>query len=291
MLAHWRSGLDYFTVSDRIPLEKPILSTAELPFTEGYPMSIMNRLNRIIRSNVSDLRGDTGPDSIDQLLSEMESSLRDAKRQAMILRRQEKKLLAEIRAHRESAEQWEDRAMMALKRQQEDLARDALVVRNEALEQAAELREELEEQRGHAEDINRAIQALEMKMAGARGKARNAGSAGGRVTQRARSSESAWDAEFRRRVEGQGAAAPGSYSADDDASEFQDERLFREVDRMGSKIDAFEAGVEAMRELSDEDLFDPGRSKLDARFRELERRRQNDASRDDLAALKKKFED
>ncbi|AWV89852.1 PspA/IM30 family protein [Bradymonas sediminis] len=256
-------------------------------------MSIMNRLNRIIRSNVSDLRGDTGPDSIDKLLSEMESSLRDAKRQAMILRRQEKKLLAEIRAHRESAEQWEDRAMMALKRQQEDLARDALAVRNEALEQAAELREELEAQRVHAEDINRAIQALEMKMAGARGKARNAGNAraGGRVTQRPRSSESAWDAEFRRRVEGQGAAAPSSYSADDDASDFQDERLFREVDRMGSKIDAFEAGVEAMRELSDEELFDPGRSKLDARFRELERRRQRDTDRDDLAALKKKFED
>lgn len=262
-------------------------------------MSIMNRLNRIIRSNVSDLRGDSGPDSINKLIAEMESSLRDAKRQAVILRRQEKKILNEIRAHRDSAEQWEERAMMALKRQQEDLARDALQVRNEALDQAADLREELDAQRVHADDINSAIQALEMKMAGARGRARNTGNArrSGRMSGRARSSESAWDAEFRRRVEGQGDAAPRSYADprgfadEDDASDFQDDRLFREVDRMGSKIDEFEAGVEAMRELSDENLRDPGRSKLDARFRELERRRQKDAGRDDLAALKKKFED
>jgi len=261
-------------------------------------MSIMNRLNRIIRANVSDLRGGSGPDSIEKLFAEMESSLRDAKRQAMILRRQEKKLLDEIRAHRASAEQWEERAMMALKRQQEDLARDALAVRNDALEQAAQLREELDAQRVHADDINSAIQALEMKMSGARAKARNEGNMrhSGRVSGRARSSESAWDAEFRRRVEGQGDPAPRDYidssrGADFQADHLQDDRLFREIDRMGSKIDAYEADVEAMRELSDANLRDPGRSRLDARFRELEQRRQSDAGRDDLAALKKKFED
>lgn len=256
-------------------------------------MSIMNRLNRIIRSNVSDLRGDSRPDSIEKVIGEMESSLRDAKRQALILRRQEKKLLAEIREHRDSAEQWEDRAMMALKRQEEDLARDALKVRNDALEQAAELREELEDQRVHADDINSAIRALEMKLEGTRGKFRSGRnpSRSSRVSTRPRSSESAWDAEFRRRTEGQGETGSASYAGADDDGDFHDERLFREVDRMGSKIDEFEAGVEATRELNDANLRDPRRSKLDARFRDLEERRKSDAGRDDLAALKKKFED
>lgn len=262
-------------------------------------MSIMNRLNRIIRANVSDLRGGSGPDSIEKLFAEMESSLRDARRQAMVLRRQEKKLLDEIREHRASAEQWEERAMMALKREQEDLARDALAMRNDALEQAAQLREELDAQRVHADDINSAIQALEMKMSGARAKARNTGSLrhSGRVS--ARSSESAWDAEFRRRVEGHGSPAArdsfdgrrGAGAASSQHDHFGDDRLFREIDRMSSKIDAYEADVEAMRELNDLNLQDPGRAKLDARFRELEQRRRSDAGRDDLAALKKKFED
>jgi phage shock protein A len=258
------------------------------------PMSIMNRLNRIIRSNVSDLRGESRSESIDQVLGEMETSLRDARRQAVILRRQEKKLVAAIREQRDKADQWEDRAMMALKQGEEDLARDALKVRNEALERASSLREELDDQRVYAQDIDSAIQALEMKLEGTRGKFGSLGSSrrAGRASSRTRSDEGAWDAEFRRRVEGND--APGAADEDRGGAGFHDERLFREVDRMGSKINEFEAEVEAMRELSDENLRDPGRSRLDERFRELERRRRSerdDSGHDDLADLKKKFED
>lgn len=266
-------------------------------------MSILNRLNRIIRSNVSDLRNAGQSSSIDSALGEMESSLKEARRQKVKLRQQEKKLVAAIRQQRDKADQWEERAMMALKQDEEDLARDALAVRNEALDKAAELREELEEHRMYLQDIESALEALEMKLEGTRGRLRASGGPS-RKPQRIRN-ESAWDAEFRRRVGDRGGDAGPSRSRSEGSSSFEDSRLFDEMDRMGAKIDAYEAEVEAMRELSDDNLRDPGRRRLEERFRNLEDRdgrgerdRKSDRGRsrdsgdsDDLADLKKKFED
>ncbi len=254
-------------------------------------MSILNRLNRIIRSNVNDLRSGSHPDSLNQVLGEMESSLKEARRQKVVLRKQEAKLVAAIRQQRDKADQWEDRAMMALKKGEEDLARDALVVRNEALDEAAKLRDELEEHRMYLQDIDSALEALEMKLEGTRGRLRASSTTAARPPRSLRD-ERDWDAEFRRRVEDRGASAPRSTPT---RGAFEDDHLFDEIDRMGSKIDAFEAEVEAMRELSDDNLGDPGRRRLEERFRRLEQhdrpRRSRDDSGDDLADLKRKFED
>ncbi len=265
-------------------------------------MSILNRLNRIIRSNVSDLRNAGQSSSLDQALGEMESSLKDARRQKAKLRQDEKRLVAAIRQQRDKADQWEERAMMALKQGEEDLARDALAVRNEALDKAAALREDLEEHRMYLQDIESALEALEMKLEGTRGRLRASGPSS-RRPQRIRD-ESDWDAEFRRRVGVKGGATRTTAPRDSDVSERErrdytrDDRLFDEMNRMGSKIDAFEAEVEAMRELSDDNLRDPGRRRLEERFRRLENRdgdergeKRRGDSGDDLADLKKKFED
>lgn len=280
-------------------------------------MSILNRLNRIIRSNVSDLRQAGQSSSLEGALGEMESSLKDARRQKAKLRQDEKRLVAAIRQQRDKADGWEDRAMMALKQGEEDLARDALAVRNEALDKAAGLREKLEEHRMYLQDIESALEALEMKLEGTRGKLRASGSSSGR-SRRIRE-ESDWDAEFRRRVgdkrggeESSRRANSSSSSASSEpgyteGSYTEDDRLFNEMDRMGAKIDAFEAEVEAMRELSDDNLRDPGRRRLEERFRNLEdrerggrgdrdqrnrdQRNRDQGPSDDLADLKKKFED
>jgi phage shock protein A len=263
-------------------------------------MSILNRLNRIIRSNISDLRTSGASGSIDRVLGEMETSLKDARRQRVKLRAQEKKIVAAIRQARDKADQWEDRAMMALRRDEEDLARDALVVRNEALDEAAGLRDELDELRMYLQDIESALEALEMKLEGTRGRIQATEPT--RAPRRVRG-ESDWDAEFRRRVQQRDGDTDGEARTTRPRSsagrDFGDERLFDEMDRMSSKVDAYEAEVEAMRELSDDNLRDPGRSRLEERFRNLEgkedldrlKRRQKDGERDDLADLKKKFED
>lgn len=283
-------------------------------------MSILNRLNRIIRSNVTDIRTGGQSGSIDRAVGEMETSLKEARRQRARLRQQEKKLIAAIRRSRDKADEWEERAMMALKRNAEDLARDALIARNDALDEAARLREELEEQRRYMQDIESALEALEMKLEGTRSKLR--ASSPSRSSRRI-SDESEWDAEFRRRVQGRSGDSGGSGASSGPSSErrrqagirsrsyeseesFDTDKIFSEMDRMGSKIDEYTAEVEAMRELSDENLRDPGRTRLEERFRDLEGRSQTrelkdraeredrgdyDRDRDNLADLKKKFED
>lgn len=281
-------------------------------------MSILDRLNLLIRSNFNESsRSERG--GVRSNLREVETSLRDAKRQQAELRRGERQIIEQIRSEREKADQWEDRAMLALRNGDEDLAREALVVKNKAMVESRRLRDQLDEHRAYMQDIARALEALEHKLEGTRGKMRAASSRqnGSRPSLR---NESAWDAELRRRMEAreQGAAAPAPESratprsssptpADFVTDEtFDTTRSMREFDRMSSKIDSMEADIEAMRELSDiGNSLDPRRAELDAIFSRLEDRksrgesssaprntpRKNEGDRDDLADLKRKFQE
>ena len=133
-------------------------------------MSLLDRLNLLIRSEINDLsRGDR----LRGAMRDMESSLRDAKRQQAEVRRSEKRLVAQIREQRDKANRWEERAVLALKNGDEDLAREALLMKNRSLAESDRLREELEEQRAYLQDINRALEALEMKLDGAKGRMRS----------------------------------------------------------------------------------------------------------------------
>ncbi|MGM0558037.1 MAG: PspA/IM30 family protein [Myxococcota bacterium] len=258
-------------------------------------MGILDRLNRIVRSEINDLKSGSSGRGGD--FSDVESSLREARRQRAELRREDRRIAKAIREARDRADQWEERAVMALKSGEEDLARDALIVRNEALEEAERLREDLEEHRMYLRDVESALEALELKLEGARGR-----SQGGSRPKSVRDAGS-WDSEFRKRVDDRsgsssasGRSRPSRPSRDDVRRErarrknFETDEYFDEMDRMGDKIDAETAEAEAMDELSGDDWTDPGRRKLDERFERLERKKKRDDRDDDLADLKKKFE-
>lgn len=272
-------------------------------------MSIMDRLNLLIRSNLNDTLGKHGSGSGRRALSEMESSLRDARRRRAELRRGEKQLIDQIRKAREKSDQWEERAMMALRNGDEDLAREALTVKNRALRDARQLRDQLDDHRAHIQDIERALEALEHKLEGARNRMRALSdrerrpstASNKRLSGQRRASK--WDEEFRRRNKPQ----DGDSAVDPERSEtFDTSREFREMDRMASKIDGMEAEIEAMRELGDIG-GESRRAELERIFRSMEQRgrptdKRGDTKRsdespsgeppvdDDLADLKKKFE-
>lgn len=264
-------------------------------------MSILDRLNLLIRSELNDIgRGS----SFRNAMSEMEGSLRDARRQKAELRRSEAHLIKQIREIREKADRWEERAVLALKSGNEDLAREALVMKNRALDESAQLRDQLDAYRTQIQDIERALEALEMKLEGARGRIESSQdidsrSSGTRARGRVRD-ESAWDAEMRRRQREQGTSPRRSSSStrseggdhldplDDMVDDFGAGRAFQEFDRMSSKINAMEADIDAMRELADDDpLIDPRRRELEDIFNKLEKKKKSD---DDLSDLKKKFQ-
>ena len=279
-------------------------------------MSILDRLNLLIRSNVNDSLGKTGRGPARRALSDMESSLREARRRQAELRRGEKQIVAQIREARDKADQWEDRAMLALRNDDEELAREALIVKNEAMKEAQKLRDQLDDHRAHIQDIERALEALEHKLEGTKNRlqARSRGDQRDRPSQkRIPESGDQWDERLRRRT---GATTSGSQdrpstTRDDGDETFDTSREFQEMDRMANKIDGMEAEIEAMRELGD--IGGDGRgAELERKFRSLEgrgrpsgkkrkssdddqkkdQRRRSDEPPldDDLADLKKKFE-
>ena len=269
-------------------------------------MSILDRLNLLVRSNLNDSLGKHGPASPQEALSEMEKSLRDARRRQAELRRGEKQLIEQIREARDKADQWEDRAMLALRNDDEELAREALIVKNDAMRQARSLRDQLDDHRAHMQDIERALEALEHKLEGT--KRRLEADSGSASRRRRTSDESTWDNRLRRRTEGRAETSDDRKKtvAPEVSGTFDTSRKFREMDRMASKIDGMEAEIEAMREIDDVG-GGARRSKLEERFRSLENRGRPDTDTkrkprsqrdsddeppvdDDLSDLKKKFE-
>ncbi len=273
-------------------------------------MSILDRLNLLIRSNLNDTLGRHGRPSARKALSEMESSLREARRRQAELRRDEKRLIQQIREERERADRWEDRAMLALRKDDEELAREALLVKNDAVRKARQLRDQLDDHRAHMQDIERALEALEHKLEGTRSKMRALSQERRKSSPPARRPTSGdrsgaeWDERLRQRSR---SGAPSTTEPMDPAlgESFDTSGTFREMDRMASKIDGMEAEIEAMRELSDIG-GDGRREELERIFSSMEgrrrprhdesgrrredRRRDQPPLDDDLADLKKKFE-
>lgn len=249
-------------------------------------MSLLDRLNLLIRSEMNDI---ARKDRFRSAMGEMESSLKEARRHRVELRRSEKRLVEQIREARDKATRWEDRAVLALKNGDEDLAREALIMKNRTLDDVNRLRDELDDYRAQLKDLERALEALEMKLEGTRGRVESAGrprKAGGGSRTR---TEADWDAEMTRRRRGAGRDDSREYldPIDDHDANFGADGTFREFDRMSDKIQAMDADAAAMDELSGDDWADPRKKELEEIFGRMEKKKRTD---DDLEDLKKKFQ-
>lgn len=234
-------------------------------------MSILDRLNRLIRSNINEATGRSEGPNLRSALDEMEKSLREAKRRQAEMRRSERDLVESIREARDEADEWEERAMLALQNDDEDLAREALKVKNEAIRRADELREELRDHRSHMEDIQASLEALETKLQSQKERLSSGGSrsrsggerrSGGRRAQK-------WDRKLESRRDDDADETTGSETATPHDDAFRTDETFETFDRMAGKIDAMEAEIEAMRELSG-DGGDSKRARLERIFRKME---------------------
>lgn len=96
-------------------------------------VNIFKRLNDVITANINDLidRVEDPERMIKQIIREMEENIRQAKDGVIDAIASEKKLEKEVVAHREQAAKWQEKAEGALKVGNEDLARAALLRKNE----------------------------------------------------------------------------------------------------------------------------------------------------------------
>jgi len=213
-------------------------------------------------------------------MREVTSSVREAKAQQVEARAIEKRLSREYEALLDQAYQWEQRAEMALRSNNEGLARQALARKQQIDRRAQGIKQSLDEQQSYLLDLESSMHAIEVKFDGMRDHQRavsGASSGGvGQTPQAGRYDRTA------------------SLEASAELTGLGDAETFSTFDRMADRIDSAEAQFEAMRELN-ADLDPSARdSDLEAKFRHLETDKQLDKMKsksDSMDELRRRLEE
>jgi len=129
-------------------------------------MGIFDRLSTMLRSNINDLisRAENPEKMLNQLITDMKSQLAKAKQQVASAIADEKKLQADAEAMRKQSEDWERRAMLAVQEGRDDLAKQALLRYNEALQGAQQLHETWVKHKTETENLKGSLRSLNDKI-------------------------------------------------------------------------------------------------------------------------------
>jgi phage shock protein A len=129
-------------------------------------MGIFDRLTTLIRSNINDLisRAENPEKMLNQLITDMKGQLAKAKQQVASAIADEKKLQADAEAMKKQAEDWERRAMLAVQEGRDDLAKQALLRYNEALQGAQQLHETWVKHKAETETLKASLRSLNDKI-------------------------------------------------------------------------------------------------------------------------------
>jgi phage shock protein A len=129
-------------------------------------MGIFDRLSTLIRSNINELisRAEDPEKMLNQLISDMKSQLAKAKQQVASAIADEKKLAAQVEREKSLAEDWERRAMLAVREGKDDLAKQALIRQNEHVQNALTLHETWVGHKGETERLKGSLRQLSDKI-------------------------------------------------------------------------------------------------------------------------------
>ena len=221
-------------------------------------MGIFDRVSTIFKANVNSAldKAEDPEKMLTQIITDMNTQLVKAKQGVAAAIADEKRLGKEYKNEVESAEEWEEKATVALEKNNEDLAKKALIRRNEHQQLVDDYKEQWEKQKAavgqlkdHLLDLQRRIEEAQRK-------------------------KNLLVARQKR--------AQAQKQIHDTISGMQKNDAFSTFDRMNAKVDEYEAKADAAAEMSAE--FS-GEDKLEAEFAALKTKSNVD---DDLAALKTK---
>jgi phage shock protein A len=221
-------------------------------------MGVFSRLAQLIKSNLNDLisRSEDPEKMLNQVVLDMNNQLVEAKKQVAASIADEKRLAKQLDQEVANAQEWERRAMLALRAGNEPLAKEALARKREYDELTATLKDQWTKQKTAVEQLKKALRLLNDKIEEAKRK-RNV-----LIARKKR-------AEAQRAIQ-------------ETMSGLRDQSAFETFDRMSQKIDQIEAEAEAESDLAEEYTGDT----LSSQFQQLERTHSAD---DDLVALKRKM--
>jgi len=221
-------------------------------------MAIFDRFNRVLKSNLNSLvdRSEDPGKLLDQTVLDMESELKRARQDLVTQLGTAKRLEKKVAEADEELTGWENKAVLALRAGDEDLAREALKMKHKAKAAAEATRKQAEAAMSAANQLQSTLETIETKIADLKAR------------------KTTLAAQVRRARE-EGATGGGRFGSG----------ALDELESLSGRIDQLEAEVEAA-----DVLDDPHRASVEARFRELEKKSGGAVVEDELAALKKRLE-
>jgi len=201
-------------------------------------MGAFKRVGRIIRSNINDLldKAENPAKMVKQLILEMEKELGEAKEQVAVAIANEKKLKAKDEENKLLAETWSQKAMLAVDKGEDDLAREAIRRKNSHANLERSFHTQWEKQSEAVEVLKQGLQQLELKL------------------EEARRQKSLLLARQKR--------AEAAKQIGKTVARMPDTGAFQAFDRMLERIEDIEAEAEAITELNTDSL--------ETRFKKLE---------------------
>ena len=207
-------------------------------------MGLFSRLKTLISSNVNDLinKAENPEKMLNQLLIDMNSQLIESKKAVAMAIADEKKLEREMANQEAQAQEWEKKAMLAVRAGKDDLAREALLRKQEYENAAAEYRKQWEAQKAAVDKLKTSLRELQNKIDEAQRK-KNL------LIARAKR------AEAQQKIQSTMSSVTGNRTA------------FDAFDRISQKVDQLEAQADAAKELDDLSADND----LEKKFKELEK--------------------
>ena len=207
-------------------------------------MGIFSRLKTLIAANVNAMIGkaEKPEKMLNQLIIEMNEQLIESKKAVAMAIADEKKLEREKDNQFAQSKEWERKAMLAVTAGKDDLAKEALLRKQEYDNAAAEYQKQWEAQKSSVETLKESLKELQQKIEEAQRK-KNL------LIARAKR------AEAQQKIQDTMSSVSGNRSA------------FDAFDRMTAKVDEMEAMADSSKELQDLS----NNSNLERKFKELEK--------------------
>ncbi|HBE46992.1 MAG: PspA/IM30 family protein [Spirochaetia bacterium] len=191
-------------------------------------MGMFERLKTVISSNINSLisKAENPEKMLNQMIIDMNEQLIESKKAVAMAIADEKKLERDLMENRAKADEWEKKAMLAVRAGRDDLAKEALLRKQEFEGYANQLAQQWEAQKQSVEKLKEALRQLQSKIEEANRK-KNI------LIARAKR------AEAQQRINQTMSSLSGNKSA------------FDTFERMERKVDEIEASAEAMKELEE----------------------------------------
>jgi len=214
-------------------------------------MGLFSRFKRAVKSNINDMisKAENPEKMLNQLIVEMNEQLIESKKTVAAAIADEKKLERQMVMNREQAAEWERKAMLAVKSGEDNLAKEALLRKQEYDNTVRQYQTQWQAQAESVEQLKGALRQLQQKIEEAQRK-KNL------LIARAKR------AEAQKRMQ-------------QTMSSMADTSAFEVFDRMSEKVEQIEAEVDAMREIEASSSGDS----LEKQFQALEA---SDSSADKL---------